>query len=69
MRAKQERNPEIALNVSRLFSHLDDLTDTEIAQGFLMYNKYLNKIKIDYSLFSPKPQEKKKSFFKKFWRK
>lgn len=69
MRAKQERNPDIALKVNRLFSHLDDLTDTEIAQGFLMYNKYLNKIKIDYSLFSPKPNEEKKSFFKKLWRK
>lgn len=69
MRAKQERNPEIALKVSRLFSHLDELTDTEIAHGFLMYNKYLNKIKIDYSLFLPKTEERKNSFFKKFWRK
>lgn len=68
MRAKGERDPKIALEVSRLFTHLSELTDSEIVQGFLMYNKYLNKIKIDYSLFTPKPEKEKKSFFKKFWR-
>ncbi len=65
MRVKNERDPKIALEVKRLFSHLDKLTDEEIARGFLMYNKYLNKIKIDYSLFRKSDQEvkKKKSFF------
>lgn len=66
MRVKNERDPKIALNVKRLFTHLDELTDEEIMQGFLMYNKYLNKIKIDYSLFTREKEKEKKSFFKLF---
>jgi hypothetical protein len=66
MRVKNERDPKIALDVQRLYTHLDELKDEEIVQGFLMYNKYLNKIKIDYSLFSKNPKEEKKSIFKIF---
>lgn len=66
MRVKNIRDPKIALNPKRLFTHIEELSDEEIAQGFLMYNKYLNKIKIDYSLFAQKKEEKKKSFFKIF---
>lgn len=66
MRVKNIRDPKIALKPMRLFSHLEELSDEEIAQGFLMYNKYLNKIKIDYSLFAQKKADKKKSFFKIF---
>ncbi|KUG26134.1 hypothetical protein ASZ90_004028 [hydrocarbon metagenome] len=66
MRVKNERNPKIALEVKRLFTNLDELTDKEIIQGFLSYNKYLNKIKIDYSLFLSKDKSEKKSFLNIF---
>jgi len=66
MRVKNERNPNIALEVKRLFTNLDELTDQEIIQGFLSYNRYLNKIKIDYSLFLNQDKTEKKSFFKIF---
>ncbi|MDZ7765078.1 MAG: hypothetical protein U5K00_11700 [Melioribacteraceae bacterium] len=63
MRVKNERDPKIAIDVKRLFSNHDELSDVEIVQGFLMYNKYLNKIKIDYSLFTPDEKSKKKKSF------
>ncbi len=68
MRVKNERDPRIALDVKRLFTHNNELSDKEIVQGFLTYNKYLNKIKIDYSLFTKTEtkEEKKKSFFNFF---
>lgn len=66
MRVKNERNPKIALEVKRLFTHLNELTDQEIIQGFLSYNRYLNKIKIDYSLFLSKDKSEKKSFLNIF---
>lgn len=69
MRVKNERNPKIALEVKRLFTNLDELTDQEIIQGFLSYNRYLNKIKIDYSIFLNQDKTEKKSFFENFWRK
>ena len=66
MRIKNIRDPKVALNVQRLFTHLNEITDNEIIQGFLMYNKYLNKIKIDYSLYSQKEKKVEKPFFKLF---
>jgi len=58
-----ERNPEIALNPNRLFTNLDEYTDEKLGQTFLLYNKYWNRIEVDYSLFSPAMVQRKKSFF------
>lgn len=68
MLLKNERDPKIALNSKRLFTHLNEFTDDEIGQGFLMYNRYLNKIKLDYSIFQKETSNKKKSFFSFFKR-
>ena len=62
MMIKNERDPAVALNSKRLFTHLNEFTDEEIGQGFLMYNKYLNKIKLDYSLFKKEADAKNTSF-------
>ena len=66
MRVKGERDPEIVLKPNRLFTHHNELTDQEIGQGFFLYNKYLNKIKLDYSLFKNINKKKQKTFFRIF---
>jgi hypothetical protein len=55
----KNKNPEIALNPSRLFDNLNEFTDDQLVQGFLAYNKHWNRIELDHSLF-----EKKKPFFR-----
>lgn len=55
------KDTEKALNPGRLFTHIDDFTDEQLIQGFLVYNKYWQRIELDYHLFENK--EKKKSFF------
>ena len=54
-----DKNPETALNPSRLFDNLNEFTDDQLVQGFLAYNKHWNRIELDHNLF-----EKKKPFFK-----
>ncbi len=63
MRVKGIKDPALTLNSGRLFTHLTEFTDREIGQGFLLYNKYLNKIELDYSLFSEKKEKAKKRGF------
>ncbi|OFX47274.1 MAG: hypothetical protein A2279_12370 [Stygiobacter sp. RIFOXYA12_FULL_38_9] len=58
-----ERNPEVALNPNRLFIHLDEYSDEKLGQAFLLYNKYWNRIEVDYSLFDAKMVQRRKSFF------
>ncbi len=65
MRARGEKNPNVVLNPNRIFENLEEFSDEEIGQGFLLYNEYLNKVEIDYGLF--KPQKVKKVFFKKIF--
>jgi len=45
------KDPKIALNPNSFFTNLDMFTDEDIRQGFLLYNKYLKRIDIDYNLF------------------
>ena len=46
------KDPEQALNPGRLFTNLDEFTDQQLVQGFLAYNKYWQRIELDYSYFS-----------------
>lgn len=55
------KDSNMVLNPGRLFSHLKDFTDDQLAQGFLVYNKRWQRIEMD--LFEGKTEEKKKSFF------
>lgn len=43
-----------------LFTENSSYSDEEIAQGFLLYNKQWNKIKLDYSLFKKEIKKKRK---------
>ncbi len=58
----EERDPEVALNPNRLFTSLSSFDDEKLGQAFLLYNKYWNRIDVDYSLFDPKMVQRKKSF-------
>ena len=58
----EERDPEVALNPNRLFTSLSSFDDEKLGQAFLLYNKYWNRIEVDYSLFAPKMVQRKKSF-------
>ena len=61
IRVKGERNPETALKPKLLFEKPEMFTDEEIGQGFLLYNKFMKKMNIDYSIF--KDVEKQKTSF------
>ncbi len=65
MRVKGEKDPKIALDVKRIFTDHEILTDDEIRMGFYSYNKYLKKIELDYSYFNKVKPKVKKSFFSK----
>jgi hypothetical protein len=52
MRIKKIKDPKIALDPNRIFSKTNEFSDEEIGQGLLLYNKYLRRINIDYSLFN-----------------
>lgn len=58
----EEKDPEVALNPNRLFTNLDEFDDEKLGQAFLLYNKYWNRIEVDYSFFDPKMVQRKKSF-------
>lgn len=63
MRVKNIRDPKVALNVKRLFKDLDSYNDDELIQGFLSYNRYLRKIKLN---LKRETENKKISRFKMF---
>ncbi len=63
------KNSDTALNPGRLFSNLSEFTDQQLAQGFLVYNKYSNRIELDYHQFDSKINRKKESFFSFFFNK
>ncbi|MHB9041769.1 MAG: hypothetical protein ACYC4T_14040, partial [Melioribacteraceae bacterium] len=46
------KDPEKALNPGRLFTNLDEFTDQQLVQGFLAYNRYWQRIELDYSYFT-----------------
>ena len=63
------KNAETALNPGRLFTNLDEFTDKQLAQGFLVYNKYANRVELDYHQFESRIEESKKSFLGSFFKK
>ena len=51
MRVKQIRDPKIALDQHRIFEKPEEFSDEEIGQGFLLYNKFSNRMHLNYDLF------------------
>lgn len=60
------KDSNTALNPGRLFTNLDEFTDAQLAQSFLVYNKYSNRVELDYHQFESKITHGKKSFFNFF---
>ncbi len=60
------KNSETALNPGRLFTNLDEFTDKQLAEGFLVYNKFAQRVELDYHQFGAGVEQKKKSFFNFF---
>lgn len=52
--AMNNKDPEIALNPGRLFTHLNEFTDDQLINGFLIYNKHWKRIVLDYHFFEKK---------------
>lgn len=59
----ENKDAETALNPGRLFTHMNEFTDEQLAQGFLVYNRHWNRVEIDYRLFERKGGQEKKKFF------
>lgn len=59
----ENKDAEMALNPGRLFTHTNEFTDEQLAQGFLVYNKHWNRVELDYRLFERKDDQGKKSIF------
>lgn len=60
------KDSEKALNPGRLFTNLNEFTDEQLAHGFLIYNKFWQRVELDYHLLEKKDDQKKKSFFSFF---
>jgi hypothetical protein len=57
------KDPETALDPGRIFTNLDEFSNQQLIDGFLIYNKRWHRIELDPQLLNKKPDEKKKSFF------
>lgn len=69
MRVLKIKNEEMFKKPSLFFEKLDSYKDEDLALAFLSYNKYMHKLKIDYSLFEkPVKIKKRKSLLKIFKR-
>lgn len=45
------KDSDTALNPGRLFTNLSEFTDEQLTQGFLVYNKYWQRVELNYSQF------------------
>ncbi len=45
------KDSDTALNPGRLFTNLAEFTNEQLAQGFLVYNKYWQRVELNYSQF------------------
>jgi hypothetical protein len=66
MKRKGIRDPKIALDVKRLFTHLDSFKDEELRAAFIAYNEQKPKVTVTASM---PPQRKRgwKEFVSKLW--
>ncbi len=60
MLVKNIRSSEIVLKPNLLFNKLATYTDNELLSAFLLYNKYMKRLKIDYSYFYNQTNEPEK---------
>ena len=60
MLIKNIRDSKIVLNPNRLFENLQEFSDSDLISAFLLYNKNIKRIEIDYSDFERTTSNKKK---------
>ncbi len=67
MKRKEIRDPKIALDAKRLFTHLESFPDDELRAAFIAYNEVKPKVTVTSSI---PPQRKRgwKKFVSKLWR-
>ena len=68
MKIMNIREPKTALNPNRIFTNLDEFTDEDLGQGFLLYNKYWKRIELDYTLFKKEQNNKTNKSFLRFFK-
>jgi hypothetical protein len=56
------KDPETALDPGRIFTNLDEFSDEQLINGFIIYNKRWQRVEINTQLLDNKSGEKKKSF-------
>ena len=66
MRIKNVRNANTPLNPSYFFPNLDEFSEQEIINAFIMYNKYMNKFKLPFRKMNVEKQKKKRKISKFF---
>ncbi len=70
MRFKRTKDPMLALNPKLMFDTLDDFSDYELINAFVLYNKYMRRFPRDFSKYiEPQQQEPGKRRFKDLFRK
>lgn len=70
MRFKRTKDPKQALNPKLMFERLDDFSDHELVNAFVLYNKYMRRFSHDFSRYLKSPQqEETKRRFKYLFRK
>jgi hypothetical protein len=70
MHFKRTKNPKQALSPKMLFQTLNNFSDGDLINAFVLYNKYMRRFSIDFSKFlKPQPEVKSKRKFKDLFRK
>ncbi len=70
MRFKRTKDPKLALNPKLMFDKLDDFSDYELVNTFVLYNKYMRRFSKDFSkyLVTQQQEQTKKRFKDLFWK-
>jgi hypothetical protein len=69
MRYKRTKDPKEALNPKLLFRKLNDFSDDDLINAFVLYNKYIRRFSIDFSKYLKHPEAYHKKRFKDIFRK
>ena len=65
MRFRRIKDPKQALNPRLMFEKLEEFSDYELVNAFVLYNKYMRRFSNDFSKFL-KPQQQQKQTKKRF---
>lgn len=66
---KRIKDPKEALNPGLLFKKLNDYSDNDLLNAFVLYNKYMRRFSVDFSKYLLQPRSEQKKSFKDLLRK